>query len=251
MTSSLTAMFSRRSFFGLVLSLLLVAAPAAAQGVSETRDLDAFTELALKVPGDVELSQGDSQTVRVEAESQEVLDRVTTIVRNGRLSIETDAGDDRGILDWLFGGDDVDGTLTFYITMTEVAALQIDGTGDIDGQTTFSGDALSLRVNGTGDMELDVDVNDIDTSINGTGDIELSGRADTHSISSNGTGDIEAGNLVTRATTARVSGVGDCTVNATESLDARTSGVGDIRYYGTPADLRVQSNGVGSVESAD
>lgn len=231
--------------------LLLMAAPAAAQDVSETRDLDAFTELVLKVPGDVELSQGDRQSVRIEAESQETIDRITTVVRNGRLSIETDIEDDRGIMDWLFGGNDDIGELTFYVTMTDVAALRIDGTGDIEGQTTLSGDALSLRINGTGDMELDVDMDEIDTSINGTGDIELSGRADTHSISSSGTGDVEAGDLVTRATTVRVSGVGDCTVNATESLDARTSGVGDIRYYGTPSDLSVQSNGIGSVESAD
>lgn len=244
-------MISRRSVAALLLTLLLVVAPAAAQSISETRDLDAFTELALQVPGDVELSQGDEQRVRIEAESQEILDRVTTVVRDGRLSIEAESENDRGIMDWLFGGDDVDGDLTFYITMTDVDALRIDGTGDIDGQTTLSGDVLSLRINGTGDMDLDLDMKEVDTKINGTGDIELSGRSDTHTISSSGTGDVEAGDLVTRATTVRVSGVGDCTVNATESLEARTSGVGDIRYYGNPSDLSVQSNGIGSVESAD
>jgi hypothetical protein len=244
-------MISRPSVATLLLTLLLVAAPAAAQGVSETRDLDAFTELALQVPGDVKLSQGDEQRVRIDAESQEVLDRVTTVVRNGRLAIEADSKNDRGIMDWLFGGDDVDGDLTVYITMTDVTALQIDGTGDIDGQTILSGDGLSLRINGTGDMDLDLDMSDVDTKINGTGDIRLSGQADTHSISSSGTGDVEADDLVTRATTVRVSGVGDCTVHATESLNARTSGVGDIHYYGSPSDLKVQSNGVGSVESAN
>ena len=244
-------MFSRRSLFGFLLTLLLLAAPATAQNATETRDLDAFTELVLKIPGDVELSQGDTQSVRIEAESKEILGRITTIVRNGRLSIEADIDNDRSLMDWLFGGDDDTGDLTFYITMTEVTALRIDGTGDIEGQTRLSGDALSLRISGTGDMELEVDMNEIDTDINGTGDIEISGQADTHSISSSGTGDIEADRLVTRTSTVRVSGVGDCTVNATESLDARTSGVGDIRYYGNPSELKVQSNGVGSVESAD
>ena len=244
-------MTSRPSVAAFLLTLLLVVAPAAAQDVSEARDLDAFAELVLQVPGDVELSQGNEQRVRIEADSQDILDRIKTVVRNGRLTIEADSENDRSIMDWLFGGDDVDGNLTFYITMTNVTALHIDGTGDIDGQTTLAGDGLSLRINGTGDMDVDLDMNDVDTRINGTGDVKLSGQTDTHSISSSGTGDVEAGDLVTRTTTVRVSGVGDCTVHATESLNARTSGVGDIRYYGSPSDLKVQSNGVGSVESAN
>jgi hypothetical protein len=244
-------MVSRRSLVGVLLTVLLVAAPAAAQDASESRDLDAFTGLVLKVPGDVELSQGDEQSVRIEAVSQEMLDKITTVVRNGELVIDGEWESETGIMDWLFGGAEMDGTPRFYITMTEVTSLRIDGTGDIEGQTTFTGDALSLRINGTGDMDLDVDMSEIDTRINGTGDVEIRGRADSHSVSSSGTGDVEAGDLVTRATTVRVSGVGDCTVNATESLDARTSGVGDIRYFGNPSDLSVQSNGVGSVESAD
>jgi len=239
----------------ITLALMLVVAAAAsayAQNASETRNLDSFDRLFIKVPGDVELSQGDEQIVRIEADSEEVLQKIETRVRNGQLIIDGDREEDRrGLMDFLFGDDDDDGDLTFYITMTDVTELKVEGVGDVEGQTTISGDALTLEITGTGDIELDLEMNELTTTLTGTGDAELSGVADMHTIRVNGTGDVEAEDLITKRTDASVSGVGDCEVHATESLRATANGVGSIRYHGSPSDVRVQSSGIGSIEPAN
>lgn len=236
----------------LAASLLLVFAgvitsDAVAQQLSETRDVASFSQLHLKVPGDVELSQGSEQRVEIRASSQDVLDAVDTRVVGDRLVIDGDFGDS-GFLSRLLGNG-VDGDdLSFRITMTSVNGLQVDGTGDIEGQTPISTEKLEIEVNGTGDVELSVTSDRIETRISGTGDVELEGETDQHYVSISGTGDVEAPDLVTRETTARVSGTGDCLVHATESLKARVSGLGDIRYLGDPASVDRSTSGLGSIE---
>lgn len=243
---------ARSIALALLFVVAVAASPASAQNASETRDLEPFDRLFVKVPGDVKLSQGSEQVVRIEADSDEVIQKIETRVRDGQLMIDGDReGNQRGLMDLLFGDDDDAGDVTFYITMTEITELKVEGVGDIEGQTTISGDALALEVTGTGDIELDLDVNELTTTLTGTGDAELSGRAEAHTIRVNGTGDVEAEDLITKRTDASVSGVGDCEVHATESLRASSSGVGSIRYHGSPRDVDIESSGIGSVKPAN
>ncbi|WP_179862124.1 head GIN domain-containing protein [Longibacter salinarum] len=232
----------------LILGISGYALPSAsAQQVTETREVDPFTELHIKIPGDVELSQGSEQSVEIVARSQEVMDALDVRVRSNRLVIDGDF-DDSGLLDRLFGGGMDSDDLIFRITMTDISALQIDGTGDIIGRTPISTDDLEITVNGTGDVELNVSATTIETRVSGTGDVELSGEADEHDVSISGTGDVEAQDLKTKRTSASISGTGDCVVHATERLDARVSGLGDVQYIGSPAEIETSTSGLGSVE---
>jgi hypothetical protein len=233
----------------LILSVVgLTLSPAHGQDVRETRTVDAFSALHLKVPGDVQLSQGDAQSVEIRAASQEVIDALEIDVRGNRLVIDGDLSNNGGLLSRLFGDDGMDDDdLMFVITVTSLTGIQVDGTGDVEGQTPFSTEDLTLEINGTGDIDLDVEATTIETRISGTGDVELEGTADRHEISISGTGDVEAETLETRETVARVSGTGDCVVHATERLDATVSGLGDVKYIGSPK-VDATASGLGSVE---
>ncbi len=54
--------------------------------------------------------------------------------------------------------------------------------------------------------------------------------------------------LVAREVEIGISGAGDATVHATESLKARVSGVGNITYYGDPEHKRTKVSGLGHIK---
>lgn len=249
-------MISTRTLLASFLLFLLVSAPGwvQAQPVTEVRDVDSFTRLHVKSVGDVTLTQGDELRVEIIAPTQEIIDKIRTEVRGDRLVIDTDFDSgSRGIMDWLFGGDDsLDGDdLEFRITMSDIREIRIDGTGDIEGTTPIEADQLDIRISGTGDADFDLNVNTLETRISGTGDAELRGVARSHDISISGTGDVEAGDLETEQAEVRVSGTGDCTVYVTGTLDASVSGLGDVRYRGNPSEVNTSASGLGSIEPYD
>lgn len=239
----------RTSLAATLVALLFVAVPEA-QGqemFSESRTVETFTRLEFATPGIVYLKQGDAASVRVEASSQELLDRVRTGVRGDELVINAE-DDGRSWFEKLFGDDE---ELNVYVTMPDVRAVSISGTGEIIAETVIQSEKLDLRISGTGDIEAELDVDRLESEINGTGDAKVSGRAARHRIRISGTGDVEAIDLQTEETDVEISGTGDARVHATKSLRANVSGLGDVTYRGTPDDLSVESSGLGDIERED
>lgn len=239
----------RRSLATALVALLLIASPdaRAQEMLSESRDVESFARLAFNTPGTVYLEQGDTVSLRVEASSQETLDRIRTRVRGDELVIDTEDGD-QSWFDKLFGDKE---TLHVYVTMPNVRAISVSGTGEVIARTILTAEELDLSIAGTGDIEAEVDVTFLESDINGTGDAALSGRATRHRIRISGTGDVEAIDLETEETDVQISGTGDARVHATKSLRAQVSGLGDVTYRGEPADLSIQSSGLGDVERED
>ena len=85
----------------------------------------------------------------------------------------------------------------------------------------------------------------------GVGSVTASGSVDTLDVEVRGVGDAHLDRLVARTVTARVLGVGDAEVHATESLSAVVQGMGDVVYSGGPEDVRSEIDGMGSVVPAE
>ena len=231
--------------FGLVVAGLLAGPmPAAAQDTPrQTRSVDAFTKVAFTLPGTLHLRQGTPQLVELEGPS-EALDRIETVVEDGRLRVRTE-GDDglSGLFDWF--GDDSDETapIDVYVTMPTVEGLSVAGSGDIVAETPIEGEQLSIEIAGSGGVEMELSATRLTANIAGSGDMSLRGQADEVTVEIAGSGNVQGADLRVASAEISTAGSGDTALHVTDRLSARLIGSGDVRYRGQPT---LDTNIVGS-----
>jgi hypothetical protein len=170
---------------------------------SETRPLADVTGIKLASIGAVEVVVGTDQSVVIEAEDN-LIPFITTEVSDGVLIIGT--RDNTSL--------EPTRPLRFTVTVGRVELAEISGAGT---------------------LSIDDPENDrIDLSVPGAGTISVSGEVDQLTASISGTGTVEAARLAADDVTVEVSGAGNATVWAINSLDVTLSGVGNVSYWGEP-----------------
>lgn len=183
--------------------------------ISETRNVGECQGIFIASAGNVIVSEGSSQSIRVEADDN-IIDEVITEKVNGMLKV--------GLKNKSYSNINV----KVYVSLFKVQRLEIQGAGNIKSEEELGVDSLYLL-------------------INGAGNIEVKGSGNFLNCLINGAGNIESQQFVTKECIAVTKGVGNCTVNVTEKLNARVEGVGSIIYYGNPPDVSTSITGVGNI----
>lgn len=262
----------------ILLSLLIAGTVSIAQK-KEVRELATFKKIGFAGAGTLYVKQGTPQRVELQG-SEEILEKYETKVEGDRLSIKPK---DRWT-DWSWGKDD---EITVYITVKDIEAIGVAGSGDVIAQTKIVSSELDLKVSGSGSLKAEVEVSgDLEADVSGSGDISVKGKATSFDSDISGSGDVVASLNITGETTfsiagsgkividgtakaleTRISGSGNvrgenfevekCTVkmagsgnveiNVKEELDVNIAGSGDVRYKGDPKRVNNHSSGSGSV----
>ncbi|UII33008.1 DUF2807 domain-containing protein [Fulvivirga ulvae] len=205
---------------------------------SEIRELSSFNQLSFSTAGKVYLTQGSNQKVELKG-SKEVLEKIETEVRGGRLIIKKESSG------WFSWSDD--GDLEVYITIPEIEEINISGSGKIYGKNTIKAGDMEISVSGSGSVNLNATVSDLDLSISGSGEISLEGTARYVDLSISGSGSLGAEDLKSDSYKIKISGSGSCKVFAEKSIDASISGSGSVYYKGSPSNINSHSSGSGKV----
>ena len=205
--------------------------------ITEELVLNDFSKIKLKISADVYVTQGDVQKVEVKGQ-QNIIHQLDLDVNGETWEIEFD--------DCVRNYND----LKIYITIPEIKELNISGSGLIYGENDFTVGDLRLRISGSGDIDLIVDANDIDSKISGSGKIKMGGTTNRFKLAISGSGDYRAFDLDSEDGEIEISGSGDAEVNVSDELDIEISGSGDVYYKGTPA-LRIGISGSGNVIDAN
>ena len=201
--------------------------------VTETVDMKNITSIGLGISAEVFIEPGSSQKIEIKGQ-QNIIDLINKKPKGSTWNIEFPHGTR------VKGYD----RLEIYVTMTGLEALSIGGSGSITGKGKFSKvDDLGISIGGSGDVEVDVEANEVSCSIGGSGEIELGGSADELKISIGGSGDVKAVNLAVKECKVSSAGSGNVDVNVSGTLDVSLVGSGDVRYKGSP---KVKSSIVGS-----
>ena len=223
--------------------------------VTESRSIGSVDALRIDVPARVTLTDGKPGVLEITTDDN-LIDLVTTDVRNGRLSIDTE---DECCIEptelsitlsaasvaAIHIGGSADVVIDQRLTAADVA-LSIDGSGSVRTNVPVVADGVELDIDGSGRMDLQVDVADLTSTIDGSGTHVLAGMATTHTIDVDGSGSVRAFELDTRATRVNIDGSGNCEVTATDELGVDIDGSGDVRYCGNPA-LQQRIDGSGSI----
>lgn len=246
----------------------------------ETRTVETFTKISFRVPGKLYLKQGPVQKVEMEGDA-EVLKEIETEVSGGRLSIGKEN------FNWKMWNNWDDKKITVYITVKDIDAISVSGSGNLIGEGRFKSEDLALNVSGSGSMKIEADVNrklganvsgsgninmkgtarsfesqvsgsgrvDVDveiaeyaeTNVSGSGKIVASGKANEIKAVISGSGQVLAANLEVEKCDVRISGSGDVEINVKKELDATISGSGSVSYKGSPSHVNSHASGSGKV----
>jgi hypothetical protein len=204
----------------------------------EKRDVATFTEISLKVPAKLYLEQGEQQSIRIVGKSS-VLEELITEVKGRQLTIRFPNKN-------MFNRNFNPGKIEIYITVPEIGALGISGSGDIISEE-LEARILELAVSGSGNIEIDeLDSKRVKALVSGSGNITIGkgGVAEELNVSISGSGNFNGKSFEAEDITVHTSGSGNCTVNSNGSLKARIAGSGNIYYDGNPSiDASVAGSG--------
>jgi hypothetical protein len=270
--------FNHMKKHAITIFLLTLFVSAIQAQTKESRDVSTFTKIAFQVPGKLYLRQGSPQKVEIEGD-KDIVGKIETKVEGSRLVIEHE--DERH---WRWGNDD---KVNVYITVKNIDALNVGGSGDLIGETKIVTGDIDLNVSGSGNMKVDVEASgDMESDVSGSGNIELRGtcnsfesdvsgsgqvrvtlnasgdadfgvsgsgkieaRGSASKVKANisGSGKVLAADLETNSCEVRITGSGDVEINVKNELDANITGSGSVRYRGNPSKINSHSAGSGSV----
>ena len=228
--------------------------------VTETFDLNDFSNIETNASFDVVVSQGPDQKIEVEGQ-QNIIDRVQLNVSNGTLKMDLENGNYKNI------------ELTVHITIPTLDRVVSSGSGDIEIKE-LEGDDLEIKTNGSGDVNATDKItltNEMKIDNDGSGDIELDdlvadevtaliqgsgkleikdGSTQDLTITLQGSGDIQLYNLQSEDVTVTSQGSGDIQVKSMNTLTVNLGGSGDVKYKGNPT-ITVTDTGSGDLIDAN
>jgi hypothetical protein len=203
--------------------------------VTDSRNPGDFSRIDLVIPAELDVRQGDTPSLTIEAD-ENILPLITTTINNGKLTIAYTRPCVRPSQ-----------PITIQATAPEIRGLAILGSGDIRSTGTLVADTLDTGITGTGSIDLDVETTTLTSTITGTGTEEIQGHAVSHQIQIPGAGRVEALGLETRNTSINIIGSGSAEVQANTSLSIKIIGSGSVVYSGNPVDIQQSITGSGNI----
>lgn len=194
-----------------------------------------FDRIVVQGSLDVVIHKGATHSAEVEGQKN-LADLVSTEVINGTWTIRTEPC--------------VRSSKPFVVHLTTptLDAIHLQGSGRVEGVAPLAASDLDLRVQGSGDLQLEILSERTTAFVDGSGDILLTGSSEEFNGQVQGSGDLRAAALETRNATASVTGSGDLQVQCRDKLRATVTGSGSVRYLGPPAQLERHVTGSGTIE---
>lgn len=184
---------------GSLAAVLLSGCAAGDDGPKTTQDrtVAEFTRVTTNGPADVRIRVGPSQRVRVVAGEKAIAD-VHTEVRDGALEVSFDRQHS--------------GEVVVEVDVPSLTAIDTSGSGDViaDG---VDADALDVRADGSGDLD-------------------VTGVVQRLAVDRKGSGDLDLHHLSAREARADLKGSGDAEFWVEDHFDVRADGSGDVHYRG-------------------
>lgn len=184
--------------------------------VSQDRTVGSFTGIRVTGIANVVIREDPVQALRIEADDN-ILDRITTTVQRGLLTIGLQSGSYSDI------------TVNVYASMETIRRLEVTGSANFSTATPMHTDSLICRITGAGNMT-------------------IQGSASAGVFDITGVGTIQAFALTLERGWSTISGTGAIETTVSRQLTASITGVGSITYAGNPSTVNQTITGVGSVK---
>ena len=215
------------------------------QADEQTRKVDPFTEISLRVGANVHLVQGAKQSVDIVAKPS-TMEQLITEVKDGKLIIRMP---NKNSLWSSFQPGDI----TINITTPTITGLSVLGSGNINADDEIKSKIIDLDVSGSGNIKLsELSAERVKTTISGSGNIVIAGKttAQDLGIVISGSGNFKGMDYSASDVSVKISGSGNAGIEAKNNLYIRLVGSGNVTYKGKPA-VDQAITGSGSVKSSN
>ncbi len=202
--------------------------------VIKERKAGYFDAVKVSTGIDVYLSQGNKESIKVEADDN-LHEYIITEIKGNTLKVYSEANIRKAK------------QKSVYVTIKDVTKLSVSSAGDIIGETPIIADDLSLSASSAGNMNLQVTANKIKCNLSSSGDITLKGKADELEADLSSAGDLKAFELTVKVADVSASSAGDARITVTEKLKAQASSSGDICFQGDPKEVDGHSSSAGRI----
>ncbi len=274
----------------LVLFFLLVGSSVFAQ-VKETRQVSDFEKVKASQGIRVEFVYGEPKSVVVDAEDQELLDRVKTEVDGtGRLSVYIESKERRKRNKVVFMGSNgksvvvtihnpklegvqVSSSARFNL-LNEAKAKQFSLTASSSGRyegavvktedLTIEGSSsgrvvggftvmnnASLSASSSASVEVSLTSKKASFSVSSSGKISIDGKSDEVSASASSSGSIKAREFTTKVLEGRASSSGSMIFTVSDEVIGKASSSGRVQYVGNVQKVNVSTSSSGTVKRVD
>ncbi|MGS0685594.1 head GIN domain-containing protein [Nakamurella sp. GG22] len=201
---------------------------------TQQRTISGVTAVRVLTSGDLTITAGSTETLSVTAGENQMAG-LTSQVIDGTLILDNKSND--------FS----DGRISYALTVPPLQAVELSGSGGVDGVGVLTGDA-QISVTGSGNATLTgLDLSGVTVDMTGSGNVTVAGRATSQQVTGTGSGNYQAGEFATERADVRLSGSGDAVVDVTGSLSATVTGSGSVTYTGNPAEVNRSTTGSGDV----
>ena len=209
--------------------------------ITQERSIAGFEGIDSYGSFDITLIPSSTASVKVEAE-ENLQEYIQTHVSNNRLQVRTKQGYNiRPRRD-----------IRIAVSGPVFNAITTNGSGSIRGQgllNTNNGN-VTLKVAGSGDIEVELNASRVESEIAGSGNINVKGTSKEFKGGIYGSGNIRAGNLRTDDSKVTIAGSGNIEIYANDKLDVNVMGSGEVKHRGN-AQVNASIKGSGSVVKID
>lgn len=203
--------------------------------VSDERRLnDTFDKIEVSRGLDVYLTQGETESIKVEAD-ENLQEIIVTEVKGNVLKIYADENIRRSK------------SKKVYVTFRSVSSISSSSGSDVNSTNTINADDLELSTSSGSGMELDINAEKVSCDSSSGSDLKLSGKTNKLYAEASSGSDIKAGDLTAFSSEVKASSGADITINTSNELVAKASSGGDIRYYGNPEKVQKSDGVSGSI----
>lgn len=203
-----------------------------------TRSMESYNGLKAAGPMDFILVEGKEGQISIQGDSN-IVEYIVTEVRNNQLVVKVK------------DGFNIRPSKTIVITIPyeTLDNVSLAGSGDVKNTGMLKTEDLVVSLSGSGDIDLNVSAQTIESTVTGSGNIDLKGTTTSLKVKITGSGDFDGENLKSNNVNAEVTGSGGANVVCNGELKARVTGSGDIRYSGNPTIKDTKVTGSGSIRN--
>ena len=207
--------------------------------VPQQRPISGVHGLRLIGVGDVDIRQGSSENLVVEAEDN-LLEFLTTEVIGGVLVISQDP--DVSI--------QATRRIIYHLDITTLERTEVVGTGNLTCHA-LQGNRLEIDTIGVGRVDFfNLSLDELQIDLAGVGNIRMSGATRNQRVNITGVGAYEARELDSSSAWINLLSVGSATVRVRDRLAANVIGTGCIYYVGNPT-IETSSTGNPCIRKID
>jgi hypothetical protein len=255
-----------RALFGVITCCVLMATEQAlaVSTVAKTYDIQNVTELVVGNGGRVFISQGDTESLRVEAEP-DIVERVSVDLTANKLTLGiTRPGGFNFFQNFHFNSS----VVTYRLQLKSLQGLELSGAVHADiGR--WAGKSLSVNASGASEIifnSLNLDMYSLELTgasdakvkniiathvtfiLSGAASINIEGKANVLQLNESGASDFHGALFEVAKAEIDLSGASSAELQATALLKAEASGASHLHYKGSPQ-TTIKSTGASDIRS--